>query len=183
MHTRAIITSDDTVSMAVHVTFPFAVSRLSLAAPEYSGNDLRFDPEIRDLHVRVDGQSSQTFHKVLRAGATTTVSLPIPAKMVVLKYKELGALVRTEPSSAGRALAWLAPLRVTPSGDRSRFGGRSNAVTISGSRILNLGCAAPGEPLSTCGSHTSGGWRVGPASIPRGVEVYAQVDLPPRTRS
>lgn len=180
VRTHASITSDDTMSMAVHVTFPNAVSRLSLAAPEYRGDDFRFEPEIRDLHVLVDKQPSQILPKDLRVGATTTVSLPVATKVVVLKYEEVGGLLRTKPSSAGRAIAWLAPLTVTAIGDRSRD--RSSTVTISGSRVLNLGCAAPGDPLKTCGSHTPGGWRVGPASLPNGHDVYAQVDLPPRTR-
>ncbi|MGI8993005.1 MAG: hypothetical protein ACR2FP_01775 [Nocardioidaceae bacterium] len=158
--------------MSVQLSLPVALTRLSLSIPQLAGDQVGFNPRIRGLRVFVDGQASQPVAGTLRTGSATTVTLRQPASVLVLRFEELGTVVRTKHSSAGRALAWVTSLSVSP------FGEQSNTVSISGSHVLNLGCAAPGDPLTSCGHHTASGWWTGSASLPLGVEVYAQLDLP-----
>lgn len=172
VRTKARIGRDGTVSMSVQLSLPVALTRLSLSIPKLAGDQVGFNPRIRGLRIFVDGQPSQPVAGTLRTGSATTVTLRKPASVLVLRYKELGTVVRTKHSSAGRALAWLTSLSVSP------FGEQSNTVSISGSHVLNLGCAAPGDPLTSCGHHTGSGWWIGSGSLPRDVEVYAQLDLP-----
>ncbi len=172
VRTKASIARDGSVAMSVQLSLPVALTRLILSIPELAGDQIGFNPRIRGLRVFVDGQASQPIAGTLRTGSATTVTLRQPASVLVLRYEELGTVVRTKHSSAGRALAWLTSLSVSP------FGEQSNTVSISGSHVLNLGCAAPGDPLTSCGHHTARGWWIGSTSLPRGVEVYAQLDLP-----
>lgn len=171
LRTKARIARDGTVLMSVQLSLPVALTRLNLSLPELAGDQFGFNPRIRGLRIFVDGQSSQLVAGTLRTGSVTTVALRQPASVLELRYKERGAVVRTKGSSAGRALAWLTSLSISPTGERS------STVSISGSHVLNLGCAAPGDPLTSCGHHTAaGGWRIG--ALPRDAEVYAQVNLP-----
>ncbi len=172
LRTKARIARDGTVLMSVQLSLPVALTRLNLSLPEVAGDQVGFNPRIRGLRIFVDGQSSQLVAGTLRTGSATTVTLRQPASVLELRYRERGTVVRTKGStSAGRALAWLTSLSISPTGERS------STVSISGSDVLNLGCAAPGDPLTSCGHHTTaGGWRVG--ALPRDAEVYAQVNLP-----
>ncbi len=88
--------------------------------------------------------------------------------MVRIGYLVSGIIVRSDPSTAGRALALATPLRVTPTG-------ASRTVEVRGVEIDNLGCLAGTGRLTACGSRSGSGWSV---TIERGsTDVLAQLTL------
>ena len=52
----------------------------------------------------------------------------------------------------------------------------SGIVTVNGTDVLNIGRAAPNQPMVACGRKTEDGWEVELPTLD--TEVIAQVDLP-----
>jgi hypothetical protein len=114
-------------------------------------------PAVQDLHVDVDGLPA----RVITGPRGWTVAVPagVSATRVVLRYTLDGALVRREPSPAGRYTLVLRPL--APSAGRGA--GAAVVVRVPDARVEELYC--PGAADQLCGA-TAGTLHT--ATVPRG---------------
>ncbi len=151
-----------------------AASTLSLTMPVWKGFVIHqgFDPRVRDLVVLANGLPADTGSTALAQGDALRVALPRGTTRVVVSYRATGTVVRTEPSSANRALALIGVLDVRGTADAS------STVEINGPGVLQAGCVPPDQVLTTCGGSTSRGWEVKLGAGQRDIDIVAQVDLP-----
>lgn len=144
--------------------------RLDLALAQSSGLLPGFDPVVRRLRLGGPGQPGRPVEPVV-SGGSRSVPLPSGATAVFLDYTLGGVVVDTEPSVAGRALAWLTPLQVGAVEDWT--------VTVATGQVLNLGCSRPGTPLRACGRRAGARWTVTDTTAARDSlpVVVAQLEL------
>ncbi|MGZ4460464.1 MAG: hypothetical protein ACXVW9_15195 [Nocardioidaceae bacterium] len=172
-----------TVSLAggglLHATevldFRTAQSNVVLSVSPGVGVARQFHQQVRGLSVQWAGHALQSRGTML-PGQSTTIELTGGATRVTVGYDVHGAVVRSQPSSAGRALALLTPLEV------DQVPGVRTQVRLTSPEVLNVGCVAPGGALHTCGAQVGQTWVVDGTAPQPVAEVVAQVDTtkPPR---
>jgi hypothetical protein len=158
-----------------NVMLRLRVSRIVLTPPSRRAAGTAFSrtkPEIRDL--RIQGDDGQPLGRIPAGGITRVTSVPLggATSTLVLRYRLSGTSVRSIPSSAGRALAFLRPITA---GFDSSLGVR---VIAGGVGTLNLTCPALPALSRACAAGTVPELRVrstldGPEST-----VVVQLDLP-----
>lgn len=164
--------ADGSVDVVQRIDFATPRSSVTVSVPVRRISDLRFGPRVGGLHVRADGHDVAGISGPLREGETRSITLPEAATYVVLSYSVEDAVASTRPSTQGRALALVTPLSIEGTANvRSR-------ITIDRHRVLNIGCAPAGGPLTACGSETRSRWVVARRADDPVVDIVAQIDLP-----
>lgn len=165
---RTLVSVDDggDVTVRIDVVFTEPQATLTLWVPERTaGAPAEFAPEVEVRAVRVDGDR-QRVEEFLAVGQQLTVELGDPVERVVVEYAATGTWVASEPSTSGRGLVLLTPLRVADPDAAS-------PVAVTDARILNVACADD-TGMRTCGVHTRQTWT---AERTATEDVIAQVDL------
>jgi hypothetical protein len=124
--------------------------------------------------VRVEEAGGTVLAVTSRVGSRPrALALSRPARLFRLTY-ELTGVVDRSASVTGRALAGVTFLHV----DFARRTGPTE-VTVTGSRVLNLGCVpTAADPVSRpCGAPDGQGWSVTLPTAERDGQVIAQLDL------
>lgn len=153
------------------ISFRDPRSVLVLRNPARTGVTEVFQPRIQMRWVRTDN-GRQPLRELVAPGGTVTVRLGQPTASLALGYSVTHAVVRSEPSTAGRALALVTPLRMADATAPPR------SVEVHAPAVRNLGCVQAVEPMVACGVRTTFGWSVTPSQ--QVVDVVAQLDLPSR---
>lgn len=127
--------SDESFSVVEMIRLPDPVTEVSLRPPPVTaawGSDLA---DARPRAVQVQGTVGDQPLVVPDGNVTSDVSLPVAvaADTIVLRYRLEGTVVRTLPSTAGRALGAIAPLAAGP-------GDLPVVVIVSGDSVRNLTC-------------------------------------------
>lgn len=149
--------------------FRTAQPNLVLSVAPGVGIARQFHPQVGGLSVRWDGHRLQS-HGTMLPGQSTTIELTGGATRVTVGYDVHGAVVKSRPSSAGRALALLTPLEV------DHVPGIRTQVRLTSPEVLNVGCVAPGGALHTCGAQVGQTWVVDGTAPQPVAEVVAQLD-------
>jgi hypothetical protein len=176
VRSAAQVGTDGSVDVLQRISFARPRSHLTVSVPARRGPTSPFHPRIDDLRLRIDGQVASVLTSPLVEGQTRTLSFRQPTRSVVLSYSVEGAVKTAQPSAPGRALALLTPLAVHGTRDVM------SRLEIDQDGVLNLGCVAPGEPMTVCGSDAGQRWVVQRAADEPVVDVVAQVDLPAASR-
>lgn len=125
-------------------------------------------PTVTHLQVTAD----ETPVGVLESmSEVTTVTLPVRARHLLLRYHLDGVTVRSTPSSTGRASIVLAPLSAATDSSLP------SQIRIGGAPVLNLTCPRLEGDARSC-APVSGGLGVVPVLAARDDVVIAQLDLP-----
>lgn len=170
---RATPTADGSLEVVERVRFAEPVDKLSVGPPQTLGVAARSLPrsiEIADLQVQADDAVVN-----IGAGAFTTprtLRLPGETSTVVMRYRLVGATVRSIPSTPGRALMVLPPIT-----GPATLGAMPFVIEVSGADVTNVLC--PGLPVNAqlCGRTWSQGWYSTPQQAGR-TAVLAQLTLP-----
>ncbi len=136
-------------------------------------------PQIRRLEVTADGDPVPTASEQARAGLRVRFDNAVTT--VHLRYATRGAVVRSDPSSSGRALVVANPVSVvtgTAAGSTASDPDGPGVVRLAGAGVLSLSCASSQQLPEPCGRPDGTGWRVQLATGDRTATVLAQVDLP-----
>jgi hypothetical protein len=171
------VAADGSVDVVQRITFASPRSALTVSIPARTNPSADFEPRIEALSLRVDGHPARGLERPLRTGETRDLTFSEPASSVVLSYSVEGAIVRTEPSAAGRALALATPLAF------QGMGSMKGRLEIEQDGVLNVGCTPTGSPMTLCGSEVGRYWVVARGAGAPVVDVVAQVDLPEAARS
>jgi hypothetical protein len=163
------IGDDGDVHVVMDLRFAAGVDHLTLQVPEGAWSGGEFEPVVDGIVLDVAGDHMSE-GKTLTTGERTSVELPSGTVKVHLEYDATGTFVASTPSTAGRGLVLLTPLRVRARDTLSQ-------VEVRDDRVLNLGCVGTGQ-LSACATRNRGTWIVTP--VPAAEQVFAQVDLEPR---
>lgn len=116
-----------------------------------------------DVRVEVPGQV---------VTQPTRITLETAGQRFELRYRLVGSTVRTEPSTAGRALAAVGPLSTGVPGDLPVL------VTVAGDRVRNLICPTRPPARQTCASDDPARLSAQPPLPHRDALVVVQLDLP-----
>lgn len=171
--TRLQLTSDKQVAASASYSFAEPIAQVSLTVPPQpeAAQDQGFDPTVSSVRVTVEGRPERTVPGTLVGGDSISVPLPAGTTKVRLDYLAEGVVVRSVPSSEGRAVVLLTPLAVTSAAETT------NLVVIRDSGVLNLGCETAGSAMTACGLETDAGWQVALNSGTGPTRVLAGVDL------
>ena len=173
----AAVISPTTIEVVETVHWPEggpATIELTLSEDVAAAGGLAIAPEfsVGSLQVSVDGSPVIPSPRagVENAWVITPASGAAPRSMEV-RYLLEGAIVRSVPSSPGRALAVLTPMSAGAVGDLPI------AIAISTSDVLNVYCpGGANQQAIMCGRVQGGLWTT---NLPPGLPlVVAQVDLP-----
>lgn len=126
-------------------------------------------PRVTDLQVQA-GTQPVIAPTTLTSTDVVEVVLPTPSQEVLLRYR-LSAVVRSNPSPIGRALAVIAPIASDPAG------GGPVLFDVAGTSVRNVVCPQLVRAIQTCGTRRGTGWSAGPMPRSQAV-VVAQIDLP-----
>jgi len=171
IRSQVVVGTGGTVDVVQRVSFGTPRSRLVVSIPARSAPGPQFEPRVTELRLRVDGRAAPGLSRQLETGESHTFSFDEPVTSVVLAYAVDGAIAGTGPSVEGRALALMTPLVIA--GTEAL----DSRLEIDGNDVLNLGCAAHGEPTTVCGAESGQVWVVGRRAGDPVVDVVAQVDL------
>lgn len=160
-----------TVSEQVALDRPVASLTLTVNKAMTSVSGGVFRPRINSLLITSANQPPLNVSRTIEPGDRFTIALPHPARRFTLAYAASGAVRRSEPSSAHRALAVVALVTVVAAEDTT------NTINISGENVTNIGCIEPSGTAVTCGSRTADGWTVTQNSGDQETAVLAQLDL------
>ena len=174
IHVQVSPGPDGTLDVIEQVRFLGASTGLQIALPAVIGVVGNVQPKgatIAGLEVFADGHLLPQQAGSLATGGR--LLLPNAPLRVELRYRLVGAAVRSTPSHPGRALVLLPP--ITSDDSLSKL---PEVVEISGPRVRNLVCPALPPTDQLCGRRTSTGWRTVPLPS-RATAVLAQLDLSP----
>jgi len=140
-------------------------------------------PRIRRLEVTADGDPVPTASDPRSESARTglRVNFDDAVTTVHLRYATRGGVVRSEPSTSGRALVVANPVSVvtdSAAGSTASDPDELGVVRLAGAGVLSLSCASAQQLPEPCGRPDGTGWRVQLATGDRTATVLAQVDLP-----
>jgi len=171
--TRLRLTSDLEIAASASYSFAEPIDQIWLTVPTQSdaAQEQGFAPVVDQLRVTVRGRPERHVPGGLVDGDRVSVPLPAGTTNVHLDYLTEGVVVRSVPSSNGRALALLTPLEITSSAQTT------NLVIIKDSGVLNLGCEVDDSTMMACGLETDAGWQVAVDSAMGSTRVLAGVDL------
>jgi hypothetical protein len=164
------IAGDGVLRVEQDVTLHGAVRELQLAVPQRRGVTATLQPVLDEVTVETGGQEvpvGSTLHR----GDRTTVPLPGRTTQAVVRYAATGVVLRSEPSTAGRALALATPLVI------AQATGLPSQVDIESVMALNVGCVDLVGTMTGCGSRTSSGWTVETSPAEPYADVVVQLDL------
>lgn len=147
-----------------------AVDELSITPPPALDGAKRL-PQLEDVRVTADGQPVEVPDTV---EVTTVVLLDRPATVIELRYRVVGASVRSKPATPGRATLSLRPALATTLGDSRAV------IEVHGTKVHTLVCVDLPLKRQLCGIHRNGGWRTQRLDTASSA-VVALVDLPDRT--
>ncbi len=147
-----------------------AVDELSITPPPALDGAKRL-PQLEDVRVTADGQPVEVPDTV---EVTTVVLLDRPATVIELRYRVVGASVRSKPATPGRATLSLRPALATTLGDSRAV------IEVHGTKVHTLVCVDLPLKRQLCGIHRDGGWRTQRLDTASSA-VVALVDLPDRT--
>lgn len=173
VHVQAVPRNDGNLDVVERVRFLGSSTGLGLALPSMVGvrrSALPLGVRIDDLQVYADGRPVDAPRDSLTTGGR--LLLPSAPLAVELRYRLVGAVIESTPSTPGRALLILPPIASDDSLSRLPV-----VVEVIGTNVRNLVCPglAPSDQL--CGRQTPTGWRT--ISLPpRVTAVLAQLDLP-----
>lgn len=174
----AALLSGDLVEVTEVVTWPDGgPGEIRLELPDLSsGSEVEagFDPAVTSLQVTLDGNAVPAVPSGVPAAAWVVQSPSgIPPATMTVRYVLDGALLRSTPSQAGRALALIAPI------SQGVIGSLPLRIDIAYEGVLSVGCPRAVDPAGqVCGRRLEDRWTAEP---PPGVPavVVVQVDLPP----
>jgi hypothetical protein len=179
VHVSATVNADGSLDVVERLllTEPKLVVVLAVPSPPEAVSDpataaTAASPEAHDLLLTADGKNAPAPRTVTTQA--TTVPLSTRATALTVRYRLVGATVRSTPSAPGRALTSLASI-ASPTET-----GLPLTLSLSphGSTILNVTCPglAPAG-AATCATENGGRWRT--TAPLRATEGYAlaQLDL------
>ena len=165
--------ADGGFEVAEQVVLPAPATELLLrvAPPAPAGPDFaRVKPRATKIQISVGDQPGPPVADF--TGGPRKVTLPMPASRFELRYQLTGASVRSIPSTAGRALAALAPLT----------GGLDRAlpvlVVVGGTGALNLRCPLLPPDRQGCATGAAPRLAIRSGLTARTALVLLQLDLP-----
>ena len=139
---------DATLDVAEWVLLAAPTRTIELSPPDLSEAGSGFAdsvPSASVLEVMIDGQSVPPPGEVDDA---TTISLDQPTRAYVLRYRLDDVVVRSLPSTSGRALAAFAPLTTSVPDELPV------AVATWGDDVRNLACPLTATPEEPCAAGT-----------------------------
>jgi hypothetical protein len=164
---------DGGFEIAEQVILPVPATELLLrvAPPAAAGPAFaRVRPRATKIQISAEDQPVPPVADVV--GGPRTVALPLPASRFELRYQLTGGSVRSIPSTAGRALAALAPLT----------GGLDPTlpvtVVVGGNGALNLRCPLLAPARQACATGAAPRLAVRSGLTARSALVLVQLDLP-----
>ena len=129
-----------------------------------------FSPTVDQLKVFADGDRVSTA-PLPNTRAPSRIRLGEPSTVIHLQYETSGGVVLSAPSSSGRALALVNPVKVMADAPAGR-----QVIEVDG-QVLSLSCAPGQRVAQPCGKSGGGdGWKVEPNGDKSA--VLAQVDTP-----
>lgn len=129
-----------------------------------------FSPAVEQLKVFADDEQVASA-PIPTPQALSRIRLGEPSTVIHLHYQTSGAVVASVPSSTGRALALVNPVKVKHNAAAAR-----HVVEVDG-QVLSLSCALGQQAAQPCGGLGGGdGWTVKPNGGKSA--VLAQVDAP-----
>lgn len=163
---------DATLDVTETVLLDSATSSLEIRPPDFSGDGAIFSDEVpyaSKVRITAGDQSVPVPEGLVNRAQT--LSLDEPTRRYEMRYELNRAVVRSEPSSAGRALGAIRPLTSGVSDDLRV------AVVVVGDAVLNISC--PGLVLSeqACATGSPPLLRVGTELPWRTAVVVVQIDL------
>ncbi|MEO7058825.1 MAG: hypothetical protein ABI083_03840 [Lapillicoccus sp.] len=148
---------------------PLDVITLDPVDVQYGGPAFaKLVPTITHLQVTADDTPVGVLDSMTQP---TTVSLPTPARHILLRYRLEGVTVRSTPSATGRASILVAPLSAPTDVSLTA------QIRIGGSSVRNLTCPRLQGEATAC-APVSGDPGIAPVLAARDDVVVAQVDIP-----
>jgi glycosyltransferase involved in cell wall biosynthesis len=165
--------SDLSVRASLQVRLDTPVREVTFSVPdtrEVAGGE--FAPRVSNIRISLEQGRDIPVRDVLTPGAILEVDLPAATTRFQVIYRADEAIVRSKPSTTGRAAALATPLQVrTPAA-------MTTTLRLQGSSVLNMGCSLPSGAAEACGrTSTDGGWTVTHGPEEQDVAVLAQLDL------
>jgi hypothetical protein len=165
--------SDLSVRASLQVRLDTPVREVTFSVPdtrEVAGGELA--PRVSNIRISLEQGRDIPVRDVLTPGAILEVDLPAATTRFQVIYRADEAIVRSKPSTTGRAAALATPLQVrTPAA-------MTTTLRLQGSSVLNMGCSLPSGAAEACGrTSTDGGWTVTHGPEEQDVAVLAQLDL------
>jgi hypothetical protein len=155
------------------VVFASPVTSVTLTMPEQattvSGGI--FNPRIGNLQILTGKADPLNVPTAPKAGKSVAVDLPYATNSVDIVYVAYGAIVKSQPSTAHRAVALATPLSVTSTKDVT------STLHVNGSNVTNIGCSDPNGAAKVCGTKSGNSWTVTLGPDERNWTVIAQLDL------
>ena len=139
---------DDTLDVAEWVLLAAPTRTVELSPPDLSEAGSGFVgsvPSVAELEMTIDGQPVPAPDDV---GEAATVELAEPTRAYLLRYRLDDVVVRSEPSTSGRALAAFTPLTTSVPDELPV------AVATWGEDVRNLACPLSGLPEEPCTAGT-----------------------------
>jgi hypothetical protein len=162
---------DGSLDVSERVILPSVLTRLPLRPPDVAAAGQSFrraHPVATSVQLTVDGQP------VPVDGGTVARQLVVvvgrPASVLELRYVLGGSTMRSAPSTAGRALAAIAPL--VP------VGNAPVVVTTTGKAVINLSCPQLAGHARSCSGGVRGAMAVRTSLRGDRALVLLQLDLP-----
>jgi hypothetical protein len=168
--------ADGGFDVAEHVILRSRVSRVDFVPPSHAAAGAAFadtHPQIVDLQIQ--GDDAQPLGRNIPARPMTrATSVPLggATSTLVLRYQLAGTSVRSIPSRAGRALAYVRP--ITAGFDSTL----PVQVAAGGSGTLNLTCPALPADALACAAGTAPDLHTRSALRDSASTVVVQLDLP-----
>jgi hypothetical protein len=170
-----MITAGGQLDGVMHLVLqrPAASIQVRVLVPAAGTTTADFDPIVRHLTLIVDGRQVKAVGRELQSGDNVRLALPPGTRTADLSYHAVGVLKRNEPSIEGRALVLVTPLIVTQTHDL--YG----TISIHSPAVSNVGCLVGADQMTNCGTKIPDGWQVDAPPGQGGVNVVAQITLPP----
>ncbi len=161
------------MTVSEHVELNRSVTSLRLTVPKWttSVNGGEFHPSIKNFQVFLGDHPPLTVSRAVLPGDSLVVALPKSTRTFTLAYVASGAVRKSEPSSAHRALALVTLVTMRPA---ERI---TNTINVTSASVTNIGCFEPSGTAMTCGSETADGWTVTQGPSDQKTAIVAQLDL------
>lgn len=173
IETRVNIGSERVMTVSQRVSLDRPAAQLTLIVPKrtttVSGG--LFRPRIKGLRITMGKSASLNVRRRIEPGDVLTLALPHPARRFTVAYDATGAVRRSQPSSAHRALAVVSLMTIKLGEDVE------NTIDITGAAVTNIGCIEPSGTAVVCGSATPDGWTVTQNPAQQETVVIAQLNL------
>lgn len=169
---RTRIDTDGRVASDQYIVTDQAVQTLTLRLRPLTGYD-DVNPVVSQLHVVADGREIDVDPGQLSGTGAKGIALGSPSTVIHLRYVTDGGVIRSTPSSSGRALVLANPLVARVDAPVQR-----DVIRLDGPQVLSLSCGLGGQLPQPCGRPAHRGWRVLLEPAEADSVVLGQVDLP-----